>query len=213
MPYIPNEFDFKNYPGDENNVTFESFLDGYERILWRAKPVHKSYVLAAVFKLLVPALVFFFFDTFMILMMSSGGSIISGIFIPFLVVFFIIHLTPFWMWIANIVKAKREVKNIEYVCTDKKIIIKNGIVATNYITINYEDIYAVNLKIGMVDKMCKCGDVYINANTQRCVFYDIKDAEHIYKVLMNIINKNKEEQNKNYNSSVTYENVREDFKF
>ena len=54
--------------------------------------------------------------------------------------------------------------------------------------INYSSISSVNLKIGLVERLCKVGDIYIVADNKKYILEDIKDPYFIYERLQKIAN-------------------------
>ena len=105
----------------------------------------------------------------------------------FIVPFFAVHLMPVWIWLANILKANRNHKNLEYAFTEKRIIIRSGVIGIDFKNIYYSDIEGVNLKVGIIDRLCKVGDIYIQANTQTSVILDIENPYFILSKLQKIV--------------------------
>ena len=146
----------------KNNI--DDVVDSNERVLWRGHPNAKSYVLAAMVKMLPIALVWMIFDGAFIVFISIGmksGDIPLAV-LGFVIPFFLLHLTPVWVWIGRTVKAAREVRNLEYAITDKRIIIRSGMIGIDFKFINYAEIDSVNVKVGFIDKIFRVGDIYIN---------------------------------------------------
>lgn len=159
-----------------------------EKVLWRDKPNATSYVLANMLKMLPIALIWLIFDgTFIFFMavgMSSGEIPLSILW--FIVPFFLLHLTPVWLWIGKTVKAAREVRNIEYAITDKRIIIRSGMIGIDFKFINYTEIDSVNVKVGLIDKIFRVGDIYINSSVNSGVLWDIVDPYKIGNALQRV---------------------------
>ena len=159
-----------------------------EKVLWRGKPNAKSYVWAAVVKMMPIALIWLVFDgTFIFFItrgMSQGGIPLAML--GFIVPFFLIHLAPVWIWLFRIIKAKREVKNLEYAITDKRIIIRSGVVGIDFKFLNYTEIDSVNIKVGIIDRMFKVGDIYINASVNSAVLWDIDNPYKIGRALQKV---------------------------
>ena len=106
-----------------------------------------------------------------------------------IIIFFAFHLLPVWIWLGNIITASKKWKNTKYYVTDKRIIIQTGIIGASYDTIYYKDIKNVSLKIGVIDKLLKVGDIYIdtgnttltNSGTKK-LYMTILDIEKPYDV-------------------------------
>ena len=159
----------------KNNI--DDVVDSNEKILWRGKPNPKSYVLAAMLKMLPIALIWLIFDGTFIVFISIGmknGDIPLAI-LGFIVPFFLLHLAPVWIWIGKTVKAVREVRNLEYAITDKRIIIRSGVVGIDFKFINYTEIDSVNVKVGIIDRIFKVGDIYINSSVNSGVLWDVEN--------------------------------------
>lgn len=170
----------------KNNI--DDVLNNDEKVLWRGKPNAKSYVLAAMLKMLPIAIIWIIFDGAFIVGISIGmtrGDIPLGV-LGFVIPFFLLHLTPVWVWIANTVKAVREVKNLEYAVTDKRIIIRSGMIGIDFKFINYTEIDSVNIKVGIIDRIFKVGDIYINSSVNAAVLWDVENPYGIGTALQKV---------------------------
>ena len=142
-----------------------------------AKPNAKSYVLAAMLKMLPIAIIWLIFDGAFIVGISIGmshGQIPLSL-LGFIIPFFLLHLMPVWMWIFNTVKAFKEVKNLEYAITDRRVIIRSGVIGIDFKFVNYTEIDSVNIKVGFIDKIFKVGDIYINSSVNSAVLWDVSN--------------------------------------
>lgn len=159
-----------------------------EKILWEGKPDKKSFVLGRIVQMMPIALIWLAFDGFAITMIFSHmGELPTYTYFIF-GGFFLIHLTPVWVWIASIVSAFRRLKNTEYAFTDKRIIIKTGFFA-KFDTVFYSDIAALDLHIGVIDRMFKVGDIIIRTNSgSRYMVEDINNPYFILERLQKITN-------------------------
>ncbi len=154
--------------------------NGGEKILWEGKPDKKSYVLARIVRMMPIVLIWIAFDGFAISMIITQAKGMP-LFAYFLFGgFFLIHLTPVWFWIANIVTAFKRLKNTEYAFTDKRIIIKTGFFA-KFDTVFYSDIASLNLHIGFIDRMFKVGDISIKTNSGSS--YMVEDIDNPYFIM------------------------------
>lgn len=90
--------------------------------------------------------------------------------------------------------ANKKWKNTKYYVTDKRIIVQTGIISASYDTIYYKDIKNVSLKVGIIDKLLKVGDIYIdtgnttftNSGTKK-LFMTLLDIEKPYTRLQKIV--------------------------
>lgn len=179
---------FKMTDGMQDNRV-EDILDEDENVLLRTKPKKSAYVFNSVVKMLPIVIIWILFDGGFLGFMFYGmikGEIplfILAIIIPF----FAVHLIPVWIWIGGIVKASAGWKNIEYVFTEKRIIIRSGLIGIDFVNIYYSDILGVNLKVGIIDRMFKVGDIYISAHNQSEVLWDISNPYFLLRKIQNIV--------------------------
>lgn len=160
-------------PMKQNSV--EDILSKDEKILQRLKPNKRVLLLESIFKGLPVVLLWVAFDTFFIVMMIVTGAFKEnpGL-IPAVIAFFALHLLPLWLYILNIIKTMAGAKNIEYVFTDKRIIIRSGVIGIDFKNIYYSDVEGINCKVGIFDRMFKVGDLYIKALNQSAVLMNIE---------------------------------------
>lgn len=170
------------------NPSIEQVLANDEVILWKGKPRKLSFILSIIFKFLPFVIIWLAIDISLIVMMSSFFSEIPLPAIIFLIIFFILHLLPVWIWISSIITASRRQKLEEYAFTGSRIVIKTGFIGANISSINYSSISSVNLKIGIIERLCKVGDIYIVADNKKYILEDIKDPYFIYEKLQKIAN-------------------------
>ncbi len=182
-----DERNFKDINTGNEMTEIKDMLDEGEQILWQGKPNRKSYVLSHFLKLLPLAIIWLAFDaTFITVIATQVGEL--GGFVWFFVVFFAFHLMPVWMWIWNFVRSLIEIKNMEYAITDKKIIIKSGVIAIDFKIILYSEMTGVNLRRSILDKIFKVGDIYINTTSQNGVICDIDQPYQVYRLLQKTSN-------------------------
>lgn len=156
-----------------------------EQELWSAKPKKSAFIINNILTMLPLALIWLLFDSFFIVAFVSSGSPKEMI-LP-LVLFFAFHLMPVWIWLGNVLTANKKWKNTKYYVTDKRIIIQTGIIGASYDTIYYKDIKNVSLKVGIIDKLLKVGDIYIDTgsiltSSSKNVMMTILDVENPYEI-------------------------------
>ena len=167
--------------------TVEDILDEEETILYRGKPNRKVLILEAIFKGLPFVAIWAAFDIFFISSMIVAGAFkddpkLLWIIIPF----FAIHLFPLWAYIANVVKTVAAGKNIEYVFTDRRIIVRSGMIGIDFKCIFYSDVEGINCKVGLFDRIYKVGDLYIKAKDQSAVLMNLENPYHLLSRLQKI---------------------------
>jgi len=183
--YIDENYFKTDNPMKQNSV--EDILSEDEQILQRLKPHKKVFVLEAIFKGLPIALLWGAFDAFFIVMMIQSGLLEENpIFLIGIIIFFALHLLPLWMYIVSVVKNIAGFKNIEYVFTNKRIIIRSGLIGIDFKNIYYTAIEGINCKVGLFDRMFKVGDLYIKAQDQSAVLVDIPNPYFFLEKLQRI---------------------------
>lgn len=163
-----------------------------EQELWSAKPKKSAFIINNIVRMMPVALIWLLFDSFIIYVFISSGAIKEMV-LP-IIIFFAFHLLPVWIWLGNIITASKKWKNTKYYVTDRRIIIQTGIIGASYDTIYYKDIKNVSLKIGVIDKLLKVGDIYIdtgnttftNSSTKK-LFMTLLDIEKPYTRLQKIV--------------------------
>ena len=176
----------ESYFKKENNMnsnTIEEMIDKDESILLRLKPNKKVFVLSSVLRFLPVALIWAALDVFFIIQIASD---LSAKDLLFIIPFFALHLFPVWRWIAGIVKAYAGHKNIEYVFTDKRILIRSGIIGIDFKSMFYSEIESVSVRVGLLERIFKVGDIYILSTSQRAVLQDISNPYFILNRLKKI---------------------------
>ncbi len=208
-----NEKYFNDSLSQQHNI--EEVLVDNEKVLWRGKPQGKAYVWSAVLKMLPIALIWLLFDGTFIYFMATSDDFPKEM-LWFVVPFFALHLAPVWIWIGGIIKAVGELKHMEYAITDKRTIIRTGMIGVDFKFIPHTEVDTVNVKIGWLDKLCGVGDVYINSKSNAGVLHDLPDSVSVAKNLQKIIqdqkadlnypNQLRPDQNNGYNTNYNYNN-------
>ena len=205
---------FKIEPSGRDLKTIEDVIGSDEQILWSGKPKKRAYLINAFTKMLPIALIWLLFDgAFIGLMIGTMDEIPAPVKI-FMVVFFLFHLMPVWIWLSNVLTANRQHENLEYAFTQKRIIIKSGIIGIDFKNIYYSEIDSVNLRVGLVDRIEKVGDIYIKSIGGANVLYDLENpyslTEKLQKIVVDIKtdiqfpNNLRPAENDGYNTKYTY---------
>lgn len=159
-------------------VDVRNILVSGESILWEGSPKKKAFVFNKVITMLPFALIWLLIDGGIITAMIIDGEM--GEMLWFIIPFFALHLMPVWIWLSNVLTANRKWKNTKYFLTNKRILIQSGFVGIDYQTIHYKDIDNVNLKVGVIDKMLKVGDIYFDSKKGDGAFLDVEDPYIVY---------------------------------
>ena len=205
---------FKIEPSGRDLKNIEDVIGSDEQILWSGKPKKRAFLINAFTKMLPIALIWLLFDgAFIGLMIGTMDEIPASVKI-FMTVFFLFHLMPVWIWLSNVLTANRQHENLEYAFTQKRIIIKSGIIGIDFKNIYYSEIDSVNLRVGLVDRIEKVGDIYIKSIGGANVLYDLENpytlTEKLQKIVVDIKtdiqfpNNLRPAENDGYNTKYTY---------
>lgn len=186
-----NKYANYNYSVQDNSI--EGLLLEGEQLLWNGKPKRNAFIINKTVVMMPLAILWFCFDGFFIAMMISSGEIRKMLF--FIIPFFAIHLMPVWIWLWNALSSNRCWKNTEYAVTDKRVIIRGGVVGYNFQNIYYTDINSVDLHVGVIDRMLGVGDIVININgvqigsksNKRPMILDIENPYEVYNKVQKIV--------------------------
>ncbi len=154
-----------NYRGDG----IENQLMPDENMLWQGTPKKSAFVLNRCMHMMPFALIWLLFDSFFIVAMFSTEDMMEGIGagIIVLIVFFALHLTPVWIWLFEVLTAGSRWKNTEYAITDKRVIIRNGLVGFDYQSFYYTELSNPSLHVGVIDRMTGVGDIIVHEEHYR----------------------------------------------
>ena len=178
---------FKIEPSGRDLKNIEDVIGSDEQILWRGKPKKRAFLINAFTKMLPIALIWLLFDgAFIGLMIGTMDEIPAPVKI-FMAVFFLFHLAPVWIWLSHVLTANRQHENLEYAFTNKRIIIKSGIIGIDFKNIYYSEIDSVNLRVGLVDRIEKVGDIYIKSIGGANVLYDLENPYTLTEKLQKIV--------------------------
>ena len=205
---------FKIDPSGRDLKNIEDVIGSDEQILWSGKPKKRAFLINAFTKMLPIALIWLLFDgAFIGLMIGTMDEIPASVKI-FMAVFLLFHLMPVWIWLSNVLTANRQHENLEYAFTQKRIIIKSGIIGIDFKNIYYSEIDSVNLRVGLVDRIEKVGDIYIKSIGGANVLYDLENpyslTEKLQKIVVDIKtdiqfpNNLRPAENDGYNTKYTY---------
>lgn len=178
---------FKIEPSGRDLKNIEDVIGSDEQILWSGKPKKRAFLINAFTKMLPIALIWLLFDgAFIGLMIGTMDEIPAPVKI-FMAVFFLFHLAPVWIWLSHVLTANRQHENLEYAFTQKRIIIKSGIIGIDFKNIYYSEIDSVNLRVGLVDRIEKVGDIYIKSIGGANVLYDLENPYTLTEKLQKIV--------------------------
>ena len=154
-----------------SNVTYndiEGQLMPDESIIWKGIPKRSAFIINSSLSMLPVALIWLMIDGSFIFSIFQAdkltGSEMFGGMSLFFIGFFALHLMPVWIWLYGVLTANGRWKNTQYAVTNKRIIIRNGLIGYQYNSFYYTDISNVTLKVGVIDRMLGVGDIMISLN-------------------------------------------------
>ena len=168
----------KDFDINNNSNKLDDVLQSDEEIIIELGPQKLDYVLEGLLKGLPFVVIWVLIDIFIIRQMLSmevfDNSIGKGfaLFIAFILVF---HLLPLWLYLSRLFKRIATFGKIKYYFTNKRIIIKSGIIGTDYKFFTYPEVLTADVKRGLLDKIFKVGDIYITASNKSVIIEDIKN--------------------------------------
>lgn len=178
-----------SYEGIENQLMPD------ESIIWKGSPKKSAFIINSAMGMMPIALLWLAVDGFFIATFIATGAAKHMLF--FIIPFFAIHLAPVWVWLGNIFTAKKRWENTSYAVTDKRIVIRNGLIGYEYQSIYYTDIANVSLRVGAVDKMLGVGDIaiYLNAptmygsgkKTRTPMILDVEDPQRVFAIVQQTV--------------------------
>ncbi|MDE5618330.1 MAG: hypothetical protein K2I79_02450 [Clostridia bacterium] len=161
---------------DEVQPDMSLNLEEGEKIIYQSKPTKSAMRNAMISRGLPFVLLWSVFDAVMLFfIIKSFVSHANGAdfsMLLFSIGFFAVHMTPVWMWLRNILTADKKYKKINYVLTDKRVIIKDATAKYKFRDVFLEDIKRVTEST----KRNGIGCVMIYANTQVYVIPYLSNA-------------------------------------
>lgn len=162
-----------------------------EEVLWEGKPKKSAFIATKSTTMLPIAIVWLCFDLGFIGSIFEDGE---GAF--FLIPFFLLHMMPVWIWLANVITAGRRYTNTGYYVTNRRIVIQHGFLAINEVSLFYKDLQNVQTRIGFVDKIFHVGDICFDSGVRydsrgrkenEFVFEELEDVQDAYARIQKIV--------------------------
>jgi len=143
-----------NFPND-----LHSLLSSDERVIWFGRAELKPFILKRLPGVIFPSI--FILIPFMVMPFNILMPLSSQ---PFLILFFI-----FWFGISSLIIFSSSLyplllwRNLYYVLTDRRIIVRKGIIGIDYDILNLEQVQQININRGIWDKFYDTGSIVIQA--------------------------------------------------
>lgn len=167
-----------------NNELKDVLFEG-ENVLWQGAPHKFCFMWRAAGKLLPIAILWLLFDgTFISIMVATGLGKDMWL---FLVIFFALHLMPVWSFLGKFIKSKLEHKNVIYAVTDRRVVVRTGVIGLDFENINYTDISNIRTDVSILERLCNVGSVYITTSSgaSTCLMA-VKDPYAVSKMINKI---------------------------
>ena len=146
---------------------FREVVGSDETILWQGKPNKKCFILESIFNAMLPFALFWAAIDLGVI----GFGVIKDVqkegmepgLLLYLCIFFLVHMTPVWIYLIGIALSVRNYLFKEYIVTDQAVYISGYHKGYSYEKRRYLDMGSITLRRGMVDKWIGVGDVVLPA--------------------------------------------------
>ncbi len=163
-----------------------------EEIFWRGKPNKLCYILEGMFNPMLPfALLWLAFDSMFIVGIINGNAQLgAGLYM--IVVFFLLHLMPVWIYLGGVLTVFRRYRHTEYIITSKGVYVSGGIFSYNCDMKPFAELARVNIKRSVIDQIIGVGDIVLTGSTKTSASIIIEDIAN-YQEVFNIVKKLQED--------------------
>ena len=196
---------------------FDAVKDNDETIYWTGQPKFIPF-LAKGIPFLIIGLLWGAFDLFFLMnMMSIGGAQ------PFIWIFMLLHLFPFYGSILNMFRLALVHHNTFYAITSKRLMLRTGFFGIDFKAVDYDKIQNLEVNVGPLEKLFNVGTIraftgeyahtkngtrplfneFIAIEEPYEVFKQIKQVSVDIKTDWNYPNKLRPEDNPGYNTKYT----------
>lgn len=196
---------------------FDAVKDNDETIYWTGQPKFVPF-LAKGIPFLIIGLLWGAFDLFFLMnMMSIGGGQ------PFIWIFMLLHLFPFYGSILNMFRLALVHQNTFYAITSKRLMLRTGFFGIDFKAVDYDKIQNLEVNVGPLEKLFNVGTIraftgeyaqtkngtrplfneFIAIDEPYEVFKKIKQVSLDIKTDWNYPNQLRPEGNPGYNSKYT----------
>jgi len=169
-------------PDDLRNLLMSN-----ERVIWYDKPVFKPLVLSSLFFMLfgIPFLLF------PLLFFTSVPILDIGFLMFFVFWYSIVSFIAFGPFIYSFLSWK----NMVYMLTNKRIIIRRGVIGIDYDILNVENIQQVILNVGFWDKIFGTGTLTVySIGVKPLSLVAVKEPTKVLRIIQEASNYDKKSQ-------------------
>ena len=196
---------------------FDAVKDNDETIYWTGQPKFIPF-LAKGIPFLIIGLLWGAFDLFFLMNMMS-----IGVAQPFIWIFMLLHLFPFYGSILNMFRLALVHHNTFYAITSKRLMLRTGFFGIDFKAVDYDKIQNLEVNVGPLEKLFNVGTIraftgeyahtkngtrplfneFIAIEEPYEVFKQIKQVSVDIKTDWNYPNKLRPEDNPGYNTKYT----------
>ncbi|MCH5256928.1 MAG: PH domain-containing protein [Lachnospiraceae bacterium] len=184
-------------------IDLRDLIKTNENVMWEGRPHKAVTILEAIFNpMLVIALIWGGIDFTVIGVATSSMSDAGGVpgdMVKFLLLFFLVHLMPVWIYLGGVLTVFLRWRNVRFMVTTQGLYISGGLLSFNYEMKPWTDIGHINIHQGVFDRMFGVGDVvFICAHNsyqtshshgsehQNMKIYNISDFQQVFKLVNNL---------------------------
>lgn len=163
----------------------EDLLEKGEKVIFNTKPSKKAYVWMEVLNSIPPILGFILFGVLICLFLGrEENSMVLGI-LGFLLALTVIVLLSY---VIKIIVGYAEYKNVEYVFTGKRIIIRKGLIGIDVESVYYADVTRARLEVDLLARMFKVGTIAIETSSNSAYLQEIENPYRVLSEIQKITN-------------------------
>lgn len=129
-----------------------------EYVIWKGKPKKSAYIADKALSMLPIAIFWTIFDLNVLRLAGGNG---------FLLMFLLVHMFPVWLWLGSAVTSVIQWRNEDYFITNKRVILRKGVLKPRQETLFLRDVHSVRTHYGLLDRLFGSGDVYLNYAVRR----------------------------------------------
>lgn len=129
-----------------------------EYVIWKGKPKKSAYIADKALSMLPIAIFWTIFDLNVLRLAGGNG---------FLMMFLLVHMFPVWLWLGSAVTSVIQWRNEDYFITNKRVILRKGVLKPRQETLFLRDVHSVRTHYGLLDRLFGSGDVYLNYAAHR----------------------------------------------
>jgi hypothetical protein len=144
-----------------------------ESVVWEGRPVRGAYILSAVNRsslwalLLIPMGIGFARVGFTYLLQPSRE--VAGVrvmMLAFILVGIVTALIGFYLLIGRAIESALVYRNIAYVLTNKRVLIRQGLIGFSWESVELEDVRHTEIKMSLADRLFSSGTISLLTRAQ-----------------------------------------------